>query len=184
MPKLMAEHPELLAQGIVEHLKDGLAKPVLAVGPPQALAELLDRFGDGAPTLIFASTAKPKRLGPLRGAAVIRAGSLELPAAARSLGALVAVSQLDSLRGDGTLARAVEHWRLALAPRGRLVVAEALSFRPRMPALRRSRLSPEDLCGALLNAGFEGIRQTWTHPRRGYVITTGSLRELTARPSI
>jgi hypothetical protein len=172
----MADHPELLAQGIVEHLKDGLSKPVLAMGPAEALVELLGRWTDGplqSRPLLVTSAAKLKRIRPLEGA-VVRATALELPTAERCLGALVAVSQLRAL----PLASAVERWRQALAPRGRLVLVEALSLRPKVPALRRSRLSPEDLCGALLNAGFAGIRQTWTRPKRGYVITTGELREL------
>ena len=171
----MSEHTDLLSQGIAAAVEEAPRGPVMLVGPPPPLAEFVSRRIRRQPVLV-ASRLKPWRLRGLRGKVVVlRSGSLELPAAARCLAAVVAVGQLRRLRSPRALPRAVEHWRDTLAGGGRIVLAEALGLRP--PILRR-RPCPEDLCGALLNAGFVGVRQTWTRPRGGFVITWGTLADL------
>lgn len=163
---------DLLIGGICERLAtaDG---PLLLLAPPAILGDLVTKLR-GRPWLTLAvSSRRARRLRPLAGT-LLRGAPEQLPVADGSFAAVGAVDTFSARNG----AEGIQALGRALRPSGMLVLADHISWSRPLRALTRKPWAPEDLTRMVLNAGFVDIRQSWTRPHGGAVITTGTLHRL------
>ena len=170
----MADH-DLLVSGIRERLAttDG---PLLLLGPPAVLRTLVAQLRE-RPGLTLAVSSRPaRRLRPLAagGTALLCCAPEHLPVADGCFAAAAAVDTFSAKNGS----EAIRALGRALRPTGRLVLADHVSWSRALRALTRRPWAPEDLTRMVLNAGFVDIRQSWTRPHGGAVITSGTLHRL------
>ena len=163
---------DVLISGICERLaaEDG---PLLLLAPPAVLGALATALRE-RPWLTLAVSSRPaRRLRPLAtsGAALLRCAPEHLPVACGCFAAAAAVDTFTVKNGR----EAIRAMGRALRPSGRLVLADHISRSRTLRALTRKPWAPEDLTRMVLNAGFVDIRQSWTRPHGGAVITSGTL---------
>jgi len=171
---------QILALGIRDRLRQlQPAGTLLLMGELPVLRELTTLLDDDVRgRAVLVSPGRHRRLRRMLGSlqpTLLRADPLDLPLAPASLQVVVAVRILDRMVD---WAGALAGWSRLLRAPGHLVLADRLSPSPTVRLLTRARHAPEELTGAMLNAGFVDIRQSWTRPHGGTVITTGELLEL------
>jgi hypothetical protein len=151
--------PADLAPKIVEQLEgQGIEGQGcrLYIGPlplARALHEAIDE-----PLLVFNDRLKLSKLAKLTDEMVVlRAAPHQLPVADGCVSALVVADVVSQLPLD--LLEGISTWRRSLQPNGSLLLIERLRRSLGGVLARRTPTEPEDLTGAMLNAGFSGIGQ-------------------------
>jgi hypothetical protein len=149
----------------------------LYLGPLPLARALHDALGGDL--LLVNGRLKPSKLAKqASGMVVLRAAPLQLPLAHDQLSTLVVADESTRLPQD--LLERVCAWRRWLEPDGLLVLLARLR-RSLGGVLARQRLTePEDLTGAMLNAGFSGIGQRFY--TSGLVLTQGRRLVLPGEP--
>jgi len=168
--------PADLAPEIVELLEE-IEGWTLYSGP-LPLARALDDLLDGR-LLVVNDGLKQSKLAKQAGKlCLLRSSPWQLPLPDGCLTALIVADVAARLPLD--LLEGVSTWRRWLSPNGRLLLVECLRRRLGGVLSRRPTTAPEDLTGAMLNAGFEGIGQRFY--ASGLVVTQGKRLVLPGEP--